>query len=61
MIELTLYRARIGLFRPRSGLQTKTKTKTASQTRNAVIGIALLVILLLSGDVEQNPGPVYGT
>lgn len=74
MIDITTYRMRIGCFRPtRCRRKHDHRAKRAdSGTRHyqteaigSIIQIALLLLviqirthLIISGDVEQNPGPI---
>ncbi len=60
MIDIQLWRVRIGCFRPRRKPVSSMKTMTLSRgsvslTLKVIIALSLCVVL--SGDVETNPGP----
>lgn len=74
MIDITTYRMRIGCFSPPASKQKHRRATTSDcgtwkQKQNEPFGFIIQVVLLvlviqirmhliISGDVEQNPGPI---
>ena len=62
-IELSLYRARVGLFNYRAGKENNIAAGypkiLISQVRLLFAFAMLSGLLLLCGDVESNPGPNF--
>ena len=58
MIDIVLWRCRVGTFIPKQKCaKTHVSVLVLGLGRNCVVGVFLLSLLLLCGDVESNPGP----
>ena len=60
MIDVIQWRISIGCFCTSRGYHSNTKSTGHHNVRCSVLCCMLVVLLLLCGDIEQNPGPIGG-